>query len=146
MPSLAIVLLSRLCRLAITIYLLPLALLLCLASGKKLESCSLLFYSLLNHHVELLCILGLEYGSNLFQASLSIGEPKDLHHFLSRFSLISPAFCGNLEAIERIAMEFVEDCAENGVAYAEARYRYGSIHLVIMQKRGGGSWLFSDHI
>jgi len=56
------------------------------------------------------------------KASLSIGEPKDLHHFLSRFSLISPAFCGNLEAIERIAREFVEDCAENGVAYAEARY------------------------
>ena len=63
---------------------------------------------------------------------------------MSRFSLISPAFCGNLEAIERIAREFVEDCAENGVAYAEARYRYGSIHLVTMQRGGGGSWLLES--
>merc|ERR1712029_1087211 len=54
--------------------------------------------------------------------NLAIDEPKNLGNFLSRFSMIIPPIEGKLDVIERVAREFVEDCARNGVAYCEARY------------------------
>ena len=36
--------------------------------------------------------------------------------------MITPVMAGRLDVIERVAREFVEDCARNGVAYCEARY------------------------
>ena len=56
------------------------------------------------------------------QDNLAIEEPKNLAHFLSRFGMITPVMAGRLDVIERVAREFVEDCARNGVAYCEARY------------------------
>merc|ERR1712029_1067346 len=54
--------------------------------------------------------------------NLAIDEPKNLGNFLSRFSMIIPPIEGKLDVIERVAREFVEDCARNGIAYCEARY------------------------
>jgi len=54
--------------------------------------------------------------------NLAIGEPKNLHHFLSKFGMIVPPIEGKLDVIQRVAREFVEDCARNGIAYCEARY------------------------
>ncbi|XP_063222381.1 adenosine deaminase-like isoform X2 [Bacillus rossius redtenbacheri] len=51
-----------------------------------------------------------------------ISTPKDLQHFLSPFRLFIPTIVGDLQAIERIAYEFCEDEARNGVTYVEARY------------------------
>jgi len=57
-----------------------------------------------------------------FTAALKVGEPKDLSLFLAPFDLVLPAIQGDLEAIERVAREFVEDRSRDHVAYCEARF------------------------
>ncbi|XP_069701887.1 adenosine deaminase-like isoform X3 [Periplaneta americana] len=61
------------------------------------------------------------------QTAMVIRDPKNLHHFLQPFLISSPCLVGDLCAIERIAYEFCEDKAKNGVLYVEARY---SPHLM----------------
>jgi adenosine deaminase len=67
---------------------------------------------------------------NFFTLSDSWMPAKSLH-CLKVFLLITTVlhcFSGDLSAIERIAYEFCEDKAKNGVLYAEARY---SPHLLL---------------
>lgn len=56
------------------------------------------------------------------QEAMIITQPKDLHQFLQPFLISTPCIVGDLSAIERIAYEFCEDKARNGVIYVEARY------------------------
>ncbi|XP_049774829.1 adenosine deaminase-like [Schistocerca gregaria] len=56
------------------------------------------------------------------QDALVIKNPVDLTHFLQPFLIFTQYIAGDLDAIERIAYEFCEDEAKNGVAYVEARY------------------------
>ncbi|XP_060628174.2 adenosine deaminase [Anolis sagrei] len=53
---------------------------------------------------------------------ISCKEPYSLTEFLSKFSIYMPAIAGDREAIRRIAYEFVEMKAKEGVIYVEARY------------------------
>lgn len=54
--------------------------------------------------------------------NLDIEQPKDLAHFLTKFGMILPPIQGKPDLIKRVAKEFCEDAALNGVAYTEARY------------------------
>ncbi|XP_067005028.1 adenosine deaminase isoform X2 [Anabrus simplex] len=54
--------------------------------------------------------------------ALVIRDPIDLRHFLQPFQIITPCVVSDLKAMERIATEFCEDKARNGVLYAEARF------------------------
>ncbi|CAG0901963.1 unnamed protein product [Darwinula stevensoni] len=54
--------------------------------------------------------------------ALTIHQPKDLNHLLSKFSIFMPAVTDDVDAIERMAFEFVEDEARQGVCYCEVRY------------------------
>lgn len=56
------------------------------------------------------------------QEAMVVKHPEDLWHFLQPFLLSTPCIAGDLPAIERVAYEFCEDKAKNGVLYAEARY------------------------
>ncbi|CAF1194885.1 unnamed protein product [Rotaria sordida] len=47
---------------------------------------------------------------------------KSLAEFLEKFPFFIPMVAGNVEALERVAYEFVEDQAIQGVLYTEARY------------------------
>uniref|UniRef100_A0ABM5G5V5 Adenosine deaminase n=1 Tax=Pogona vitticeps TaxID=103695 RepID=A0ABM5G5V5_9SAUR len=58
---------------------------------------------------------------------VSYEEPLSLTGFLEKFSIYMPAIAGDREAIERIAYEFVESKAKEGVIYVEVRY---SPHLL----------------
>ncbi|XP_015685257.1 adenosine deaminase [Protobothrops mucrosquamatus] len=58
---------------------------------------------------------------------ISYDEPETLTHFLQKFALYMPAIAGDREAIQRIAYEFVEMKAKEGVIYVEVRY---SPHLL----------------
>ncbi|KAF7696144.1 adenosine deaminase [Silurus meridionalis] len=58
---------------------------------------------------------------------ITVAKPGTLTEFLVKFSLYMPAIAGNREAIKRIAYEFVETKAKEGVIYIEARY---SPHLM----------------
>ncbi|XP_034978626.1 adenosine deaminase isoform X2 [Zootoca vivipara] len=58
---------------------------------------------------------------------VSYSEPVSLTEFLEKFSFYMPAIAGDREAVERIAYEFVEMKAKEGVIYVEARY---SPHLL----------------
>ncbi|KAI5609075.1 adenosine deaminase [Silurus asotus] len=53
---------------------------------------------------------------------ITLAEPGTLTEFLVKFSLYMPAIAGDREAIKRIAYEFVETKAKEGVIYIEARY------------------------
>ena len=57
-----------------------------------------------------------------FKRELRISEPKDLAYFLEKFAICLPPLVGNLDNIKRVAVEFCQDSARNGVAYVEARY------------------------
>ncbi|XP_030623858.1 adenosine deaminase [Chanos chanos] len=57
----------------------------------------------------------------------SLKNPSTLTEFLSKFNHYMPFIAGDREAIKRIAYEFVEDKAKEGVIYVEARY---SPHLL----------------
>lgn len=54
--------------------------------------------------------------------TVTVHQPKDLNHFLQGFSVFIPAIVGDLEAIERMAVEFCRRQAEEGVVYTEVRY------------------------
>ncbi|XP_061487403.1 adenosine deaminase isoform X1 [Rhineura floridana] len=58
---------------------------------------------------------------------VSYNEPLSLTEFLAKFSIYMPAIAGDREAVERIAYEFVEMKAKEGVIYVEVRY---SPHLL----------------
>ncbi|XP_053310175.1 adenosine deaminase-like [Spea bombifrons] len=49
-------------------------------------------------------------------------SPGSLTEFLSKFNIYMPAVAGDREAVKRIAYEFVEMKAKEGVIYAEVRY------------------------
>ncbi|CAH2302907.1 adenosine deaminase [Pelobates cultripes] len=48
--------------------------------------------------------------------------PGNLTEFLSKFNIYMPAVAGDREAVKRIAYEFVETKANEGVIYVEVRY------------------------
>ncbi|XP_067096863.1 adenosine deaminase [Osmerus mordax] len=57
-----------------------------------------------------------------------VHEPvEEFKEFLDKFEVYMPAIAGDREAIKRIAYEFVEDKAKEGVIYVEVRY---SPHLL----------------
>ncbi|XP_069058058.1 adenosine deaminase-like isoform X2 [Pleurodeles waltl] len=58
---------------------------------------------------------------------LSCKGPSSLSEFLSKFNIFMPVVAGDREAIKRIAYEFVEIKAKEGVIYVEVRY---SPHLL----------------
>ncbi|XP_068118106.1 adenosine deaminase [Hyperolius riggenbachi] len=53
---------------------------------------------------------------------ISYEKPLSLTEFLAKFSYYMPAIAGDREAIRRVAYEFVEMKAKEGVAYVEVRY------------------------
>jgi len=53
---------------------------------------------------------------------VEMAEPANLTKFLSGFQYTSPALSGDTAAIERIALEFCEDAAYNGILYVESRF------------------------
>ena len=61
-------------------------------------------------------------------------EPGNLTSFLAAFKYTSPAFSGDLVAIERIALEFCEDAAHNGLLYVESRF---CPHLLLGEPQPG---------
>ncbi|KAI1233339.1 hypothetical protein IHE44_0004511 [Lamprotornis superbus] len=58
---------------------------------------------------------------------VSYDTPLTLPKFLEKFNYYMPAIAGDREAVKRIAYEFVETKAKEGVAYVEVRY---SPHLL----------------
>ncbi|XP_005002840.2 adenosine deaminase isoform X1 [Cavia porcellus] len=65
------------------------------------------------------------------QKIIGMDEPHSLPYFLSKFEYYMPAIVGSRDAIKRIAYEFVEMKAKEGVVYAEVRY---SPHLLANSK------------
>ncbi|XP_046680243.1 adenosine deaminase-like [Homalodisca vitripennis] len=57
-----------------------------------------------------------------FKKACIVSNPSNLWGFLQHFGVFWPAFCGDLDALERNAYEFCEDAQKNGVIYAEVRY------------------------
>ncbi|XP_057892281.1 adenosine deaminase-like [Melospiza georgiana] len=53
---------------------------------------------------------------------VSYDTPLTLPQFLEKFNYYMPAIAGDREAVRRIAYEFVETKAKEGVAYVEVRY------------------------
>ncbi|XP_075032913.1 adenosine deaminase [Mixophyes fleayi] len=53
---------------------------------------------------------------------ISYKEPLSLTEFLTKFDYYMPAIAGDREAIKRVAYEFVEMKAKEGVLYVEVRY------------------------
>nr|XP_036868633.1 adenosine deaminase isoform X2 [Manis javanica] len=56
------------------------------------------------------------------QNIIGMDKPLSLPDFLAKFSYYMPAIAGSREAIKRIAYEFVEMKAKEGVVYVEVRY------------------------
>ncbi|XP_054718486.1 adenosine deaminase-like [Uloborus diversus] len=54
--------------------------------------------------------------------ALSIKTPTTLADFLKPFDIILPLIAGDEDAIERMAYEFCQDSADQGVLYSEVRY------------------------
>ena len=67
-------------------------------------------------------------------------EPANLTKFLAGFAYTSPTLAGDLTAIQRIAVEFCEDAANNGVLYVESRF---CPHLLL---KAGDSEVTADDI
>ena len=67
-------------------------------------------------------------------ASVEMNEPGNLTSFLSGFQYTAPALSGDLVAIERIAREFCEDAAHNGLLYVESRF---CPHLLLPEAGSG---------
>ncbi|XP_048956442.1 adenosine deaminase isoform X5 [Canis lupus baileyi] len=61
------------------------------------------------------------------QDIICMDKPLSLSSFLAKFNYYMPAIAGSREAIKRIAYEFVETKAKEGVVYVEVRY---SPHLL----------------
>ncbi|XP_077729403.1 adenosine deaminase isoform X2 [Canis aureus] len=61
------------------------------------------------------------------QDIVCMDKPLSLPSFLAKFNYYMPAIAGSREAIKRIAYEFVETKAKEGVVYVEVRY---SPHLL----------------
>ncbi|XP_073462855.1 adenosine deaminase-like [Aquarana catesbeiana] len=57
-----------------------------------------------------------------FQKSVTCSSPGSLTEFLSKFHIYMPAVVGDREAVKRIAYEFLETKAKEGVVYVEVRY------------------------
>jgi len=53
---------------------------------------------------------------------VEMGAPANLTDFLSGFQYTAPALTGDMAAIERVAVEFCEDAAYNGLLYVESRF------------------------
>jgi len=87
---------------------------------------------------ELLKTKGLQLpGNGTFQdlkEAMVVRYPIDLAHFLQPFLISTPCMAGDLSAIERVAYEFCEDKAKNGVLYVEARY---SPHFLLAEGASG---------
>uniref|UniRef100_H0XF12 Adenosine deaminase n=1 Tax=Otolemur garnettii TaxID=30611 RepID=H0XF12_OTOGA len=65
------------------------------------------------------------------QNIIGMDKPLSLPEFLAKFDYYMPAIAGSREAIKRIAYEFVESKAKEGVVYVEVRY---SPHLLANSK------------
>ncbi|XP_076707997.1 adenosine deaminase-like isoform X5 [Callospermophilus lateralis] len=65
------------------------------------------------------------------QNIIGMDKPLSLSEFLGKFDYYMPAIAGSREAIKRIAYEFVEMKAKEGVVYVEVRY---SPHLLANSK------------
>ncbi len=62
------------------------------------------------------------------RAGVQLSQPSDLAEFLSGFRHTAPALTGDPAAMERVALEFCEDAAANGLVYVEARF---CPHLIV---------------
>uniref|UniRef100_A0A4X2JR54 adenosine deaminase n=1 Tax=Vombatus ursinus TaxID=29139 RepID=A0A4X2JR54_VOMUR len=62
---------------------------------------------------------------------IGMDKPLSLPEFLAKFDYYMPAIAGDREAIKRVAYEFVEMKAKEGVVYVEVRY---SPHLLANSK------------
>ena len=62
------------------------------------------------------------------QLSVVLRKPSDLAEFLSGFRHTAPALTGDPVAMERVALEFCEDAAANGLVYVESRF---CPHLIV---------------
>jgi adenosine deaminase len=62
------------------------------------------------------------------RAAVQLAQPSDLAEFLSGFRHTAPALTGDPAAMERVALEFCEDAAANGLVYVEARF---CPHLIV---------------
>ncbi|KAM6147366.1 adenosine deaminase isoform 2-T2 [Erethizon dorsatum] len=65
------------------------------------------------------------------QKIIGMDKPQSLPDFLTKFQYYMPAIAGSRDAIKRIAYEFVEMKAKEGVVYVEVRY---SPHLLANSK------------
>ncbi|XP_004698336.1 adenosine deaminase [Echinops telfairi] len=65
------------------------------------------------------------------QDIIGMDKPLSLPGFLAKFEIYMPAIAGSREAVKRIAYEFVETKAKEGVVYVEVRY---SPHLLANSK------------
>ncbi|XP_069099651.1 adenosine deaminase-like isoform X2 [Pleurodeles waltl] len=68
---------------------------------------------------------------------VSYKDPLSLTEFLAKFNYYMPAIAGDREAVKRIAYEFVEMKAKEGVIYVEVRY---SPHLLANSKVDPVPW------
>ena len=73
-----------------------------------------------------------------FEAAVEVRKPKDLLHFLKSFGHFCNAYMGDVAVTRRMAVEFCEDQAANGVAYTEARF---SPHLMASEEVGAEEML-----
>ncbi|MEQ2298484.1 hypothetical protein AMECASPLE_005606, partial [Ameca splendens] len=64
----------------------------------------------------------LEKTAEELKEMIILHEPATLTEFLEKFSVYMHVIAGDREAIKRIAYEFVEDKAKEGVIYVEVRY------------------------
>ena len=62
---------------------------------------------------------------------VELAEPGNLTTFLAGFQYTAPALAGDVVAIERVAREFCEDAAFNGLLYVESRF---CPHLLLDEK------------
>jgi len=56
------------------------------------------------------------------ESAVMLSEPTDLAGFLDGFKHTAPALTGDVKAMERVAYEFCEDVASNGILYVEGRF------------------------
>lgn len=54
--------------------------------------------------------------------AVQLQKPSDLAEFLAGFRHTAPALIGDPAAMERVALEFCEDAAANGLVYVESRF------------------------
>ena len=58
---------------------------------------------------------------------MELDQPGNLTNFLASFQYTVPALAGDLVAIKRVAREFCEDAAFNGLLYVESRFCLGQL-------------------